>query len=66
MMEAVLVIELNGAAYPEDLGGPIRLFIPDPKAAAASDQKICANVKDLATIEFCRDERAGWRPKADA
>lgn len=65
MMEAILVIDLDGDEYPQELGGPIRLFIPDPKAAAASDQKICANVKDLGLIEFCVAERAGWRPPSD-
>lgn len=43
--QAVLVFALKGEAFPEDKGGPFRVFVPKGQSA-------CANVKGLVRIEL--------------
>ncbi len=60
--EAVVVYQLDGAAYPESKGGPFRFLIKNPKACRTDELDDCANVKFVDRIELTAGRGRDTRP----
>ena len=62
---ALLIYSLDGAALPEEKGGPVRFLIPDHAACHTAEIDECANVKYVDHIEFTAGKGYDNRPEDD-
>jgi DMSO/TMAO reductase YedYZ molybdopterin-dependent catalytic subunit len=60
--EAVVVYQLDGAAYPELKGGPFRFLIKNPAVCHTDELDDCANVKFVDRIELTAGRGRDTRP----
>ena len=66
LAHAVLVHRLGESALPAELGGPVRLLIPDVAGCGHPGVDSCSNVKFLAVIRLTRDPGRDDRPRTAA